>query len=251
MKTLEGKVAVVTGASKGIGAAIARHLAAAGAAVVVNYSSSREGADRTVAEIQKQGGKAVAVQANVARKHDITRLFTEARTAFGRLDILVNNAGVFIFKPVGEITEELFHQQFDLNVLGLLLTSQEAVKYFGPEGGSIINISSIVATLAPPGGAVYNATKGAVNSITRTLAQELAPRKIRVNGVAPGLVETEGTLTAGIAQGDSERRGSYEKQSPSGRIGKPDDIAATVTFLASPQADWVNGETWVVSGGMH
>ena len=249
MKKLEGKVAVVTGASKGIGASIAKHLAAAGAAVVVNYSSSREGADKAVSEITAAGGKAVAVQANVARKADIQRLFAETKKAFGHVDILVNNAGLYAFAPLEEITEEHFHKHFDLNVLGLLLTTQEAVKHFPATGGSIINLSSIVSTLAPPGASVYSATKGAVDTITKSLAKELGPRKIRVNGVGPGLVETEGTQAGGMAASEGEFRKEYEAKAPAGRIGKPQDIATVTTFLASDDASWVTGETWFVSGG--
>jgi 3-oxoacyl-[acyl-carrier protein] reductase len=249
MKKLTGKVAVVTGASKGIGASIARHLAAEGASVVVNYSTSQEGADRTVAEIEKQGGKAVAAQANVAKKADIVRLFAETKKAFGRLDILVNNAGIYEFSPLEQITEEQFHRHFDLNVLGLLLTTQEAAKYFDDAGGSVINISSIVSTYAPPGASVYSATKGAVDTITRSLAKELGPRKIRVNGIAPGMVETEGTHAAGFADSENAMRKSMEAQSPLGRIGQPQDIATAATFLASEDASWITGEIWTVAGG--
>jgi len=247
MAKLDGKVAVVTGASKGIGASIALHLAAEGAAVVVNYSSSKEGADRVVAEIAKKGGKAVAVQANVAKQDDIRRLFDETRKAFGRLDILVNNAGIYEFAPIAEITAEHFHRQFDLNVLGLLLTSQETVKHLGPEGGSIINISSVVSTLAPPNAAVYSATKAAVDAVTRSLAKELGPRKIRVNSINPGMVETEGSHAAGFT--DSEMRKQTESTTPLGRIGQPQDIAPAVVFLASSDSAWITGETLYISGG--
>ena len=249
MKKLEGKVAVVTGASKGIGASIAKHLAAEGASVVVNYSSSQEGADRAVAEITKAGGKAVAVKANVAKPAEIAGLFAEAKKAYGRLDILVNNAGVYAFAPLADITEEHFRKHFDLNVLGLLLSTQEAAKHFGPEGGSVINISSIVSTITPPGASVYSATKGAVDVITKTLAKELGPKKIRVNGVAPGLVETEGTQSAGITSAENEMRKDFETKAPLGRIGQPRDIARVTAFLASDDASWVTGETWNVSGG--
>src|SRR5213079_1391459 len=193
MNRLKGKVAVVTGASKGIGAAIALRLAAEGASVVVNYSSSKEGADRVVGEITGNGGKAVAVQANLAKEADIRRLFAETKQAFGKLDVLVNNAGIYEFAPIENVTAEHFHKQFNLNVLGLLLASQEAVKHFGPAGGNIINISSVVATAAPATASVYSATKAAVDAITRSLAAELGPRKIRVNSINPGMVETEGT----------------------------------------------------------
>src|SRR5208282_2003708 len=202
MKKLEGKVAVVTGASKGIGAGIAKQLAAEGASVVVNYSSSKKGADIVVAEITGKGGKAIAVGANVAKKSEIEKLFAETKKAYGKVDILVNNAGLYEFQPLEGITEEHFHKHFDLNVLGLLLTTQEAVKHFGDKGGSVINLSSIVGRNAAPGASVYSATKGAVNSITQALSKELGPKKIRVNGVAPGLVVTEGTAVLGVS--DSE-----------------------------------------------
>ena len=244
---LPGKVAVVTGASKGIGAAIAKQLAADGAAVVVNYASSRSGADQVVAEITAAGGRAVAVQGDVSRKADIDRLLAETKQAFGRLDILVNNAGIYEFAPLEQITEEHFHKQFNLNVLGLLLTTQEAVKYFNPAGGSVVNISSVVSTLAPPYGSVYSATKGAVDVITVSLAKELGARNIRVNAVRPGLVETEGTHTAGIATGDFHD--DYVKHAPLGRIGQPQDIATAVAFLASGDSAWITGETLLVSGG--
>jgi 3-oxoacyl-[acyl-carrier protein] reductase len=247
IKKLAGKVAVVTGASKGIGASIARHLAAEGAAVVVNYASSKTGADRVVAEITGAGGKAVAVQGDVAKKADIERLFTETRKVFGQLDVLVNNAGIYEFAPLEQITEEHFHKQFNLNVLGLLLTTQEALKYFSPAGGSIINISSLVSTLAPANAAVYSATKGAVDTITGSLAKELGARKIRVNAVRPGLVATEGTNTSGFTSG--EFHDQYVKNAPLGRIGQPQDIATAVTFLASDDSSWITGETLLVSGG--
>jgi 3-oxoacyl-[acyl-carrier protein] reductase len=247
IKKLAGKVAVVTGASKGIGASIARHLAAEGAAVVVNYASSKTGADRVVAEITGAGGKAVAVQGDVAKKTDIERLFTETRKVFGQLDVLVNNAGIYEFAPLEQITEEHFHKQFNLNVLGLLLTTQEALKYFSPAGGSIINISSLVSTLAPANAAVYSATKGAVDTITGSLAKELGARKIRVNAVRPGLVATEGTNTSGFTSG--EFHDQYVKNAPLGRIGQPQDIATAVTFLASDDSSWITGETLLVSGG--
>jgi 3-oxoacyl-[acyl-carrier protein] reductase len=244
---LTGKVAVVTGASKGIGAAIALHLAAEGAAVVVNYSSSKEGAERIVAEITGRGGKAVAVQANVAKKADIQRLFAEAKKAFGRLDILVNNAGIYEFAPLEEVTPDHFHKLFDLNVLGLLLTTQEAVKHLG-EGGSIINISSVVATAAPPNTSVYSATKAAVDAVTRSLAKELGPRKIRVNAINPGMVETEGFHASGI--GESDLRRQIEAQTPLGRIGRPRDIAPAAVFLASDDSAWITGETLYIAGGI-
>ncbi len=212
---LDGKVAVVTGASKGIGADIAKHLASAGAAVVVNYSSSKEGADRLVDEITKRGGKAVAVQANVAKKAEVERLFAGATRAFGKIDILVNNAGVYEFAPLETISEQQFHKHFDVNVLGLLLATQEAVRHFNPDGGTIINISSAITSITPPNTSVYTATKGAVDAITRTLAKELGPRKIRVNAINPGLIETEGVVSAGFNEG--EFRQTVEAQSPLGR----------------------------------
>ena len=247
MGKLQDKVAIVTGASKGIGASIARHLAAEGAKVVVNYSSSKEGADRVVAEIVGKGGKAIAVGANVAKKADIVRLFEETKKAFGRLDILVNNAGIYQFSPLESITEEHFHKQFDLNVLGLILASQEAAKAFGDAGGSIINISSVVSTLAPPNAAVYSATKAAVDAVTKSLAKELGPRKIRVNSINPGMVDTEGTQTSGITE--SDMRKEMEKTTPLGRIGHPRDIAPAAVFLASADSSWITGETFYISGG--
>jgi 3-oxoacyl-[acyl-carrier protein] reductase len=244
---LAGKVAVVTGASKGIGASIAVHLAQSGAAVVVNYSSSKQGADRVVGEITGNGGKAVAVQANLAKEPDIRRLFAETKKAFGRLDILVNNAGIYEFLPLENVTPEHFHKQFDVNVLGLILASQEAVKHFGPTGGSIINISSVAATAAPATASVYAATKGAVDTVTRSLAKELGPKKIRVNAVNPGMVETEGVRAMGIDEG--EFRKQIEAATPLGRIGQPVDIAPAVVFLASDDAAWITGETLHIAGG--
>jgi 3-oxoacyl-[acyl-carrier protein] reductase len=248
MNRLSGKVAIVTGASKGIGASIAKHIANEGAAVVVNYSSSKEGADRVVAAIAAKGGKAVAVQADVSKEADVRKLFAETKKAFGRLDVLVNNAGIYEFSSLDEITAEHFHRQFNLNVLGLILSSQEAVKNFDDKGGSIINISSVVATLAPPHASVYSGTKAAVDAITRSLAQELGPRKVRVNSINPGMVETEGTHTAGIT--DSEMRKSTEASTPLGRIGKPEDIAPAAVFLASDESSWITGETLYISGGL-
>ncbi|HEV7222316.1 MAG TPA: glucose 1-dehydrogenase [Pirellulales bacterium] len=245
---LTGKVAVVTGASKGIGAAIAKHLAAEGAAVVVNYSSSREGAERVVAEISAKGGKAVAAHGNMTQQAQIEGLFSEAKKAFGRLDILVNNAGVYEFAPLENVTPELFHKMFDLNVLGLLLATQEAVKHFGPEGGNIVNISSVMATLASPNTSVYSATKAAVNAVTRSLAQELGPRRIRVNSINPGMVETEGVHAAGIAESDFRKQ--VETQTPLGRIGQPQDIAPAAVFLASSDSAWITGESFYISGGL-
>ena len=247
MGKLTGKVAVVTGASKGIGAAIAQAYAAEGASVVVNYSSSKSGADRVVAEIAKHGGKSVAVQADMSKREDIQRLFAETRKAFGRLDVLVNIAGVYEFLPLEQITPEHFHKQFNLNVLGLILASQEASKQFGDTGGVIINIRSIAATSAPPSTVVYSATKGAVDTITKVLAKELGPRKIRVNALNPGMIETEGVRSAGIAESDFRRQ--IEAETPLGRIGQPQDIAPVAVFLASDDSGWVTGETLHVSGG--
>ncbi len=244
---LAGRVAVVTGASKGIGAAIAEHLAAEGAAVVVNYASSKTGADKVVGKIVEQGGRAVAVQADVSQPADIERLFAESKQAFGTVDILVNNAGIYEFAPIEDVTPEHFHKQFNLNVLGLLLTTQEAVKHFGAEGGSVVNVSSVVAALAPPNTAVYSATKAAVNAITKSLGQELGPRKIRVNAVNPGMIETEGTHGAGITESDFRKQ--VEAQTPLGRIGQPQDIAPAVVFLASSDSGWLTGETLYISGG--
>jgi 3-oxoacyl-[acyl-carrier protein] reductase len=247
-KKLIGKVAVVTGASKGIGAAIAKQMANEGAAVVVNYASSKQAAERVVAEITGNGGKAVAVQANVAKQADIERLFAETRRAFGRLDILVNNAGIYEFSPLEGVNEDHFRKQFDLNVLGLLLASKEAARYFDSSGGSIINISSVVSTMALPQTAVYSATKAAVDSLTRTLANELGPRKIRVNAINPGMVETEGLHAAGIAESDMRKQ--TEGQTPLGRIGQPQDIAPAAVFLASSDSSWITGETFRIAGGM-
>jgi 3-oxoacyl-[acyl-carrier protein] reductase len=245
---LSGKVAVVTGASKGIGASIASHLAAEGASVVVNYASSKTGAERVVADILGKGGKAIAVQANLAKQADVERLFAETKKAFGRLDILVNNAGIYEFATIENVTAQHFHKHFDLNVLGLLLASQEAVKLFGPGGGSIVNISSFVATAAPAGTSVYSATKAAVDAVTRSLAKELGPRKIRVNSINPGMVETEGVRAAGIAESDFRKQ--TEAQTPLGRIGQPQDIAPAAVFLASPDSGWITGETLYISGGL-
>lgn len=245
---LHGKVAVVTGASKGIGANIAKQLAVAGAAVTVNYASSKEGADRVIDEITKRGGKAIAVQGDVAKKKDIERLFAETKKAFGRLDILVNNAGVYQFAPIEEITEEQFHRQFNVNVLGLLLASQEALKYFDSEGGNIINISSTASIATPPNTAVYTGTKGAVDVITGVLAKELGPRKIRVNSINPGGVETEGFRSMGFVGSDFEK--NMVAQTPLGRLGQPDDIGPVAVFLASPDSGWITGEIIQVAGGL-
>jgi 3-oxoacyl-[acyl-carrier protein] reductase len=247
-KKLAEKVAVVTGASKGIGAEIAKHLAAEGAAVVVNYASSKEGADRVVDEITKRGGKAIAVQADVAKKKDIERLFTETKKAFGRLDILVNNAGVYKFEPLEAVTADEFHREFNTNVLGLILATQEAVKHFGLEGGSVINIGSGATVLTPPMTVVYTGTKGAVDVITQVLAKELGPKKIRVNSINPGGVETEGFHAMGFSGSDFEKQ--MIAQTPLGRLGQPRDIAPVAVFLASSDAAWITGEVLGVTGGL-
>jgi 3-oxoacyl-[acyl-carrier protein] reductase len=248
MGKLANKVAVVTGASKGIGADIAKALAAQGAAVVVNYASSKEGADKVVAEITTKGGKAIAVQGDVSKQADITRLFEETKKVFGKLDILVNNAGVYAFAPLDQVTEELFHQQFNLNVLGLLLTTKEAVKYFNGDGGSVINISSAVTTLYPPGSATYTATKASVDAITVILSKELGPKGIRVNAINPGLIETEGVHSAGFVGSDFQK--GIEAQTPLGRIGQPDDISPAAVFLASVDSKYMTGQTVNISGGI-
>ena len=247
-KKLAGKIAVVTGASKGIGAGIAKQFAAEGAAVVVNYASSKRDADKVVDEITKRGGQAIAVQANVAKKADVERLFAAAKKAFGKIDILVNNAGVYEFVPLGEVTEQQFHRMFDTNVLGMILANQEALKHFNPDGASIINVGSLASSLTPPTAVVYNATKGAVDAITRTLAKELGPRKIRVNSVNPGMVITDGVVAAGFDQGDFRK--TFEAQTPLGRIGQPDDIAPAAVFFASDDSKWITGETLVIAGGL-
>jgi len=248
MKKLENKVAVVTGASKGIGAGIAKGLAAAGASVVVNYASSKEGADKVVAEIVSNGGKAIAVQGDVAKSEDVQRIFAETKKAFGRTDILVNNAGVYQFDALETITEAEFHRQFNTNVLGLILATQEAAKSFDDNGGSVINIGSVVTKLLLPGSAVYTATKGAVDAITGVLSKELGPKKIRVNAINPGMVETEGTHSAGFIGSDFQKQ--QVANTPLGRIGQPDDIAAIALFLASDDSGWLTGETLVASGGV-
>jgi 3-oxoacyl-[acyl-carrier protein] reductase len=245
---LNGKVAVVTGASKGIGAGIAKHLAAEGAAVVVNYASAKTDADKVVDEIAKRGGTAIAVQANVARKADVDRLFAESKKAFGALDILVNNAGVYRFEPLEAVTEDEFHRQFNTNVLGLILTTQEAAKHFGPGGGSVINVSSLASSATPPMSVVYSATKGAVDAITGVLANELGPKGVRVNSINPGPVVTEGFDAGGFAGSDFEKE--MTARTPLGRIGQPNDIASAVVFLASPDSGWITGETLRVAGGL-
>ena len=247
-RRLEGKVALVTGASKGIGAEIAVRLAAEGAAVAVNYSSSREGADRVVATITGKGGKAVAVRGNLADAKQVTSVVAETVKALGPIDILVNNAGVYEFAPLDGITPEHFHRQFDVNVLGLLLVSQEAARHFNPAGGSIVNISSGVSTLTPPTTAVYTATKAAVDAISSVLSKELAPRKIRVNTINPGMIVTEGVVAAGLHEGDMRKW--IETTTPLARVGKAEEIAAAVAFFASDDASYVTGETLHVTGGL-
>jgi len=245
---LNGKVAVVTGASKGIGGGIAKELAAEGASVVVNYASAKHDADRVVDEISKRGGKAIAIQGSVANKSEVERLLTEAQTAFGKIDIVVNNAGVYEFMPLEEATEKQFHRMFDTNVLGILLVTQEALKHFNPDGGSIINIGSLASSLTPPTGVIYNATKGAVDAITRTLAKELAPRKIRVNSINPGMVVTEGAVAGGYTEGDMRKM--FESLTPLGRVGETDDISPAAVYFASDDSKWVTGETLLIAGGL-
>jgi 3-oxoacyl-[acyl-carrier protein] reductase len=247
-KRLEGKVAVVTGASKGIGAEIAKQYAAEGASVVVNYASSKTGADAVVNQITKSGGKAVAVQGDVAKQADIEKLLAETKKAFGKLDILVNNAGVYEFSPLENVTPEHFHKLYDINVLGLLSTTKEATKYFGKDGGSVINISSLVSVMGVPAASAYSGTKGAVDSITRVLAKELGPRKIRVNSINPGMVITEGVKTAGFEGTDFQK--DIESRTPLGRIGQPEDIAPAAVFFASGDSAWITGETLVIAGGL-
>jgi 3-oxoacyl-[acyl-carrier protein] reductase len=248
MGELKGKVAIVTGASKGIGAGIAKGLASAGASVVVNYASSREGADQVVAEINSKGGKAVAVQGDVSKADDVERLFATAKKTFGQLDVLVNNAGIFQFDPLEAFTETEFHREFNTNVLGLLLATREAVKYFDSKGGSVINIGSVASSTTPPHSAVYSATKGAVDAVTGVLAKELGPRNIRVNSINPGGVETEGTHRVGIVGSDFEKQ--MVAQTPLGRFGQPEDIAPIAVFLASDASAWMTGERVKASGGL-
>jgi 3-oxoacyl-[acyl-carrier protein] reductase len=247
MSDLNGKVAVVTGASKGIGAGIAKSLGAAGAAVVVNYASSKEGADRVVADIKISGGKAIAVKGDVAKAADVERLFDETRKAFGKVDVLVNNAGVYKFDPIEQVTEDEFHRQFNTNVLGTLLATREAVKHFGNNGGSVINISSVASTDAVPTSSIYSATKGAVDTLTRVLAAELGPRNIRVNVIAPGGVETEGVHAMGMIGSDFEKQ--MIGKTPVGRLGQPEDIARVAVFLASDDSAWMTGERLAAAGG--
>src|SRR5216117_795176 len=247
-KKLDGKVAVVTGASKGIGAEIAKHFAAEGAAVVVNYASSKTDADKVVDEITKRGGKSGAVQGNVAKKAEVEKLFAATNKAFGKIDILVNNAGVYEFVPLEEVSEQQFHRMFDVNVLGMLLATQEALKHFNSGGGNIINIGSLASSLTPPTAVVYNATKGAVDAITRTLAKELGPKKIRVNSINPGMVVTEGAVAGGYTEGDMRKM--FEAQTPLGRVGETEDIAPAAVFFASDDSKWITGETLLIAGGL-
>ncbi|MEW6452286.1 MAG: glucose 1-dehydrogenase [Pseudomonadota bacterium] len=248
MSDLKGKVAVVTGASKGIGAATAKALAASGASVVVNYASSKDGADKVVADIKAKGGKAIAVHGDVAKSADVQKLFDETKKNFGKIDVLVNNAGVYHFQPIEEVTEDEFHRQFNINVLGTILATREAVKHFGNNGGSVINITSVASGNAVPTASVYSATKGALESVTRVLAAELGARRIRVNSIAPGGVETEGLHAAGIKGSDFEQQ--MIDQTPLGRLGQPDDIAKVAVFLASDDSAWMTGERVQVSGGL-
>jgi 3-oxoacyl-[acyl-carrier protein] reductase len=247
MSKLKNKVAIVTGASKGIGAGIAKSLAAEGASVIVNYASSKEGADRVVGEITASGGKAIAVQADVSKASDIKKLFAETKSSFGALDILVNNAGVFEFHPLEAVTENEFHRQFNTNVLGTVLTIQESLKFFGTKGGSVINVSSVVSEAPIANSVVYSATKGAVDTITVALSKELGGRKIRVNAIAPGGVETEGTHRIGVIGSDFEKE--IVADTPLGRIGQPEDIARVAVFLASDDSYWLTGERITAAGG--
>jgi 3-oxoacyl-[acyl-carrier protein] reductase len=247
MGKLSGRVAVVTGASKGIGASIAEHLAAEGASVVVNYATSKSAADAVVSRITSKGGKAIAVQGNVALPQDIDRLFTETKKAFGKLDILVNNAGIYEFAPLDQITREHVQKHFDLNVTGLLLTTKEAVKLMGPEGGSIVNIGSIVGPMPAPQASTYSASKAAVDAITVSLASELGPRKIRVNSLNPGMVETDGLRASGLDKG--EFREQQDRETPLGRIAQPEDIALAAVFLAGDDARWITGQVIIAAGG--
>ncbi len=248
MSKLADKVAVVTGASKGIGAAIARALAKEGASVIVNYASSRKGADAVVADIVRGGGKAVAIGGDVSKAAEAQGIIAAAISNFGRLDILVNNSGVYEFAPIQDVTEEHFHRHFNINVLGLLLTTQAALKHMG-EGASIINIGSVASSLTPPASAVYTGTKGAVDAITGVLARELGRKRIRVNAISPGVVETEGTISGGFIGGDMEK--ALVAQTPLGRTGRPDDIADVAVFLASNDSRWMTGERIAASGGLH
>ena len=248
MGKLSGKTAIVTGAAKGIGAGIARALGSEGAAVVVNYASDRAGAERVVRDVAERGGKALAVQGDVSKAADVRRLFEETTKAFGSVDVLVNNAGVYVFESIESASEEQFHRQFNTNVLGPVLAIREALKYIGPKGASIINVSSIASRVPVPTTSVYSATKGALNSLTLVLAAELGPRKIRVNTLSPGVVETEGTVTMGLIGSDGEKQ--LTARTPLGRTGRPDDIAKVAVFLASDESAWITGENLAASGGL-
>ncbi len=248
MSKLAGKVAIVTGASKGIGAGIAKHLAAAGASVVVNYSTSKEGADRVVGEITKKDGKAVAVQGDMSKAADVERVFAETKKTFGRLDVLVNNAGVYSFAPIEQVTESDFYRQYNTNVLGPVLAVQQALKHFGPAGGSVINISSVVSSNPLANAVVYSSTKAALDAITRGLAKELAPRKIRVNSISPGFTITEGVHAANFVGSDIEK--NVVANTPLGRAGQPQDIAPLAVFLASDDSAWLTGESIRAAGGL-
>ncbi len=249
MNRLKNKVAVVTGASKGIGAAIAKHFAAEGAKVVVNYASSKEGADKVVDEITNAGGIAIAVQGDVSQQTEVARLFEETKKAFGSLDILVNNAGVFNYEPIEYVSPETFHQQFNINVLGALLTIQGALKLFGENNGNIINISSEVSSMPLPTGSVYSASKAALDAITISLSKEFSGRNIRINSILPGIVSTEGAQSAGVIGSDAEK--AFVEKTPLGRTGKPEDIAKVAVYLASEDAGWITGQTISVSGGLY
>jgi len=250
MNRLIGKVAIVTGASKGIGAAVSKALAKDGAAVAVNYSAGKEGAERTVAEIAREGGKAVAIQGDVSKAADVKRLFEETKKAFGSVDVLVNNAGVFQFDPLEEITEKEFHREFDTNVLGTILATQQALKHFPRTGGSIINLSSIASQNPVPNSSLYSATKGAIDTLTLALAKELGPRNIRVNTVAPGLIDTEGNRKIGFV-GSTDGNAIAASIPLGARFGQPEEVAPVVVFLASDDASYLTGERISASGGLH
>jgi 3-oxoacyl-[acyl-carrier protein] reductase len=247
MGKLNGKVAIVTGASKGLGASIAEHLAAEGASVIVNYATSKEAAEAVVSRITSKGGKATAVQADVAKPAEIERLFQETKKAYGKLDILVNNAGVYEFAPLEQVTHEHIHKHLSVNVVGLLLTTKEAVRLMGPDGGSIVNIGSIVGPMPAPQASAYSASKAAVDAISVSLATELGPKKIRVNSLDPGMVETEGLRAAGLSEG--EFRKQQDRETPLGRIAQPEDIAPAVVFLAGDDARWITGQVIIAAGG--
>lgn len=248
MSKLQNKVAIVTGASKGIGAGIAKAYAAEGATVVVNYASDRAGAERVVAEITGKGGKALALQGDVAKAGDVERLFAVTKETYGRVDVVVNNAGVFAFQPLDEVTEAEFHRQFNINVLGSLLMAQQASKHFGDKGGAIVNVSSVISKAPSPNSSIYSSTKGAVDTLTRALAVELAPRNIRVNNVAPGGTDTEGARTLGVIGSDFEKQ--IVANTPLARLGQPDDIAKVAVFLGSDESAWLTGERISASGGL-